>query len=77
MPCTKGMAVRREDAPGCHRACRHRTFVTEYQAARENDVQAAEAASNGWEAEFREYVRDHPLMTFQRWLVQMKGWSAA
>ena len=77
MPCTKGMAVRRGDAPGCHRACRHRSFVTEYQVARENDVQVAEAASNGWAPEFQEYVRGHPLITFHAWLVQMKGRSAA
>jgi hypothetical protein len=76
MPCTKGMVARRGDAPGCHRACRHRSFVTEYQAARENDVQQAEAATNGWATEYEEYVREHPLITFKAWLVQMKGWSA-
>lgn len=69
MPCSPGMAR-------CRRGCRHRAFVGEYRAARENDVQAAEAASNGWEAEYQEYIRDHPLITFRAWLEQMKGWSA-
>lgn len=77
MPCTKGMAPRREDGPGCHRACRHRAFVTEYRAAREADEQRAEAESYGYVTEYQEYVRDHPLITFHAWLVQMKGWSTA
>ena len=70
MSCTKGMAA-------CHRACRHRSFVTEYQAAREADEQRAEAATYGYATEYQEYVRDHPLVTFKTWLVQMQGWSAA
>jgi hypothetical protein len=61
----------------CYRACRHRSFVTEYRAAREHDVQQAEAETYGYVTEYSEYVRDHPLVTFKAWLVQMKGWSAA
>jgi hypothetical protein len=69
VPCSTGMAR-------CHRACRHRAFVGEYRAARENDVQRAEEASNGWATEYQEYVRDNPLLTFHEWLKRMKGWGA-
>jgi len=70
MPCTKGMT-------SCYRACRHRSFVAEYRAAREHDVQQAEAVTNGWAAEYEEYIREHPMITFKAWLVQMTGWSTA
>jgi len=48
-------------------------MVEEYRLARFNDEQLAEAASYGYQTEYEEYVRDHPLITFKDWLVGHRG----
>jgi hypothetical protein len=60
----------------CRRSCRHRSFVSEYSAARAADVGRRDEAVGVYgpdSPEFTEY--QPPPITFQRWLQQMAGWG--
>ena len=71
MPCSPGMRA-------CHKACRHRSFVTEYQAARENGEQLRDEAVGVYGQHSPEWsAYQPPPITFHDWLVQMTGWSKA
>lgn len=61
MPCAPRMR-------GCRADCLHRRLVQDYRAERERQLAAAEAASAGYAAEWREHVERHPLVTFADWL---------
>lgn len=74
MPCAKRMTVRRDDetGTGCHALCLHRRLVRGYQDERIRQEDAAREAASGYETEYREYLEDHPLITFKEWLVMHK-----
>lgn len=60
--------------PHRHRCSRwHAELVEGYRLARHVDAQRLEAASLGYAAEAEDYRRDHPPVTFTRWLRQLRA----
>ena len=61
---------------GCHRACRHRAFVREYQAARLAGEQAREDAVGVYGEGSEEWEAFEPApIVFKEWLIKMEGWG--
>ena len=53
----------------------HARMMTEYRAARCADEMARNAAVGAYgpdSEEWRDYTRDHPLITFRAWLTSMR-----
>ena len=48
-------------------------FMDAYRAARHADLLALEAATALYAAEVAEYVAEHPLLVFKRWLIGSRG----
>lgn len=74
MPCSPRMPVAREGvAGGCKADCLHRKRVRAYVEERIRQEDEARELANGWETEYREYLAEHPLITFHVWLKQTKN----
>jgi hypothetical protein len=48
----------------------HAELVVDYQRERARQVEAAIEASAGYDTEYRQYVDDHPLITFKDWITK-------
>ena len=58
----------------CHRRCRHRMFVSEYQVARLNDEIRRDNAVGVYGEDSPEWVNFAPKpITFKRWLIDTRG----
>ncbi|KQY58350.1 hypothetical protein ASD11_01395 [Aeromicrobium sp. Root495] len=57
----------------CKADCLHRRRVRDYQEERIRQEDLARETANGWETEYREYLEEHPLITFHEWLKQTKN----
>jgi hypothetical protein len=66
MPCSPRMTR-------CKAECLHRKRVRSYQEERIRQEDTARELANGWDTEYREYLADHPLITFHEWLKQTKN----
>lgn len=61
---------------GCHRSCRHRSFVSEYRTARAAGEEARDAAVGTYGPGSEEWAAyEPPPVLFKDWLVTMTGWS--
>lgn len=71
MGCAKGMS-------GCHRACRHRSFVAQYQQTRAGqEEQRDEAVGTYGEGSEEWCEHSKSMITYKEWLITMKGWGNA
>ncbi len=53
----------------CKASCLHRDAVLAYRLERQHQEDTADAVSNGWETERREWLERNPLITFKDWLI--------